>query len=669
MWTSTGSGWSDKIPSVIAAGILATVLFIMPGLSASAQVRLPRLIRDSMVLQRDAYINVWGWASARERISLQFNGHSYRTTADSNGNWLIRLAPAPAGGPYTMNISGRNKITLHDILIGDVWICSGQSNMVHQMRLHSVRYQDEIDHANYPEIRQFWIPTLTDVRGPCDDLPAGEWKSATPADVLEFSAVAYFFAKNIYQRFHIPIGLINASVGGSPVEAWTSEEGLEGFPGLERSVQRNKDTSYVNSFRHGNFGRGGAHMLQDKGLSGAQMPQDKGLTGPIPWYDPAYVPKEWRRIAIPGYWEDQGLKDLDGAVWYRKEIDVPASMAGRPAKVFLGRIVDEDFLYINGRLAGNTTYMYPQRRYAIPAGLLKPGKNLFAVRVINHSGKGGFVPDKPYSLIAGDDTIDLKGYWQYKVGEVFVSHRDWGGRGGFSAQDQPAALYNAMLAPLTRYTIKGFLWYQGESNTGRAAEYAKLQPAMIADWRHKWKEGDIPFLFVQLPGFGDYNYLPSESGWAELREAQARSLSVPNTAMAAAIDLGEWNDLHPDRKREVGDRLALAAYKLVYGASVVGSGPTCRSSATEGYKIVLHFDNTGSGLVTNDGEDPQEFAIAGADRKFVWANARIEGDKVIVWSDDVKEPKYVRYAWADDPVNPNLYNKEGLPAAPFRIGE
>jgi sialate O-acetylesterase len=344
-------------------------------------------------------------------------------------------------------------------------------------------------------------------------------------------------------------------------------------------------------------------------------------------------------------------------------------MIGRPAKVFLGRIVDADFLYINGRLIGNTTYMYPQRRYPVPAGVLKAGKNVFVVRVVNNFGKGGFVPDKPYSLIAGDDTVDLKGYWQYKVGEVFAPRRGFGGGGGFAAQDQPAALYNAMLAPVTPYTIKGFLWYQGESNTNRAAEYAKLQPAMIADWRDKWKEGELPFLFVQLPGFGDYNYLPSGSQWAELREAQARSLSVPNTAMAVAIDLGEWNDIHPDRKKDVGDRLALAAEKLVYGEKIVASGPTHRSHTTEGNKVILQFDNTGGGLVTSDGEEPQEFAIAGADKRFVWAHARIDGDKVIVWSEEVKDPKYVRYAWADDPVNPNLYNKEGLPATPFRIGE
>ncbi len=356
-------------------------------------------------------------------------------------------------------------------------------------------------------------------------------------------------------------------------------------------------------------------------------PEDKGA-GAIPWYDPAYVPKEWRQITIPGYWEDQGIKDLNGVVWYRKEIDVPASMAGKPAKVFLGRIVDADVLYINGKQVGNTTYQYPQRRYVVPAGLLKPGKNLFVVRVTNNSGKGGFVPGKPYCLFADNDTIDLKGYWQYKVGEVFVPQNWTRAAVLFLHKNQPAALYNAMVAPLINYTIKGFLWYQGEANTSHPAEYAKLQPAMIADWRIKWKEGDIPFLYVQLPGFMDMNYLPSESQWAEFREAQLKSLSIPNTAMAVAIDLGEWNDIHPDRKKEVGDRLALAAEKIAYGENIVYSEPLYQSSTINGNKIIISFSNTGSGLITNDGEEPAEFAIAGADKKFVWAKAKIEDDKV-----------------------------------------
>ncbi|MGH2565806.1 MAG: sialate O-acetylesterase, partial [Ginsengibacter sp.] len=379
-----------------------------------------------------------------------------------------------------------------------------------------------------------------------------------------------------YEKYHVPIGIINASWGGVPIETFMSEDAFKDFPSILKTVEKNKDTAYINGFsRRGGGGNGNRPRTEDKGMTQK-------------WYDPSYTPKEWRQIGIPGYWEDQGLKDLNGVVWYRREIDVPVSMTTVPAKVFLGRIVDADELYINGTKVGSTGYMYPQRRYPIPDGVLKPGKNLFVIRVTNNFGKGGFVPDKPYQLIAGNDTVDLTGYWQYKVGFLNVPHRGFGGF-GIALQNQPTALYNSMIAPLVNYNIKGFVWYQGESNSGKPDEYARLQPAMIADWRSKWKEGDIPFLFVQLPGFGDYNYLPSESQWALFREAQAKSLSVPNTAMAVTIDVGEWNDLHPDRKKPVGDRLALAAEKLAYGENIVYAGPIYQSQTIESDKIIISF--------------------------------------------------------------------------------
>jgi sialate O-acetylesterase len=607
-----------------------------------------------MVLQRDAKIKIWGWASANEKIKINFKNKKYNTTADANGNWMIILSPMKAGGPYTMNIDAGNHVVINNILIGDVWICSGQSNMVHQMELHKERYAEEIAQTNYPEIRHFWIPTIIDLQMPHNDLPTGFWKSANPQDVLQFSAVAYFFAKTIYEKYHIPIGLINASVGGTPVEAWTSEEGLKEFPAIISTIEKNKDTAFVNGINRVAF------------ANNANRPKhyDKGLTGTKPWYDTSYVPKGWHNINIPGYWEDQGIKDLDGVVWYRKEIDVPASMTGIPAKVFLGRIVDADFLYVNGVLAGNTTYQYPQRRYQLTAGVLKPGKNILVIRVINNFGKGGFVHNKPYYLAAGEQTIDLKGDWQYKVGDVFIPQQ--GGSGGISFQNQPTALYNAMVAPLINYTIKGFLWYQGEANTSKASEYEKLFPALIKDWRNLWNQSDAPFIYAQLPNFMEVNYLPSESQWAALREVQLKTLSVPNTGMAVAIDLGEWNDIHPDNKKDVGTRLALAAEKIAYGENIVYSGPVYQSSKSEGNKIIISFSNVCSGLVTNDGEDLSWFAIAGADKKFVWANAKIEGDKVVAWNDNVSNPMYVRYAWADNPDGANLYNKEGLPASPFR---
>ena len=332
--------------------------------------------------------------------------------------------------------------------------------------------------------------------------------------------------------------------------------------------------------------------------------------------------------------------------------------------------MDADELYINGKRIGNTTYLYPQRRYYVQPDVLKAGKNIFVIRVTNNAGKGGFVPDKPYCIFAGNDTVDLKGTWQYKVGQVNSPPTPLPAGVTFTppvnAQNQPTALYNAMVAPVINYTIKGFLWYQGEANTNRAEEYAKLQPAQIIDWRNKWKQPDAPFFFAQLPGFMDYNYTPSESNWAWLRESQMKSLSVPNTGMAVTIDLGEWNDIHPDNKKDVGERLALAAEKITYGENIVYSGPIYESSKVDGNKIIITLSNTGGGLITNDGEELSEFAIAGADKKFVWAKARIEGNTVVVWNEAVTNPMYVRYAWADNPVNPNLFNKEGLPASPFR---
>ncbi len=609
-----------------------------------------------MILQRDEKIRLWGWASANEKVNIRFNGKVYKTKADAAGKWITQLPATEAGGPYTIDITASNKITLREILFGDVWFCSGQSNMVHQMNIHDVTYAKDIAGANYPQIRQFWIPTLTNLQGPQNDLPAGYWKSAVGEDIRPFSAVAYFFAKKIHEKYKIPVGIINASEGGSPIDAWIGEEGLKDFSAIAATIEKNKDTAYLNSFTR----------RAPTPANRPQAPADAGLTGTTKWFDISYIPKGWHNINIPGYWEDQGLRDLNGVVWYRKAINIPSSMVGKPAKVFLGRIVDADELYINGEKVGNTTYMYPQRRYQVQAGVLKAGTNIFVIRVTNNNGKGGFVPDKPYCIFAGNDTVDLKGDWQYKVGLVNRPFTGGGFTGGINAQNQPTALYNAMVAPAINYSIKGFCWYQGESDTGRPTVYEKLMTALINNWRTKWNQGALPFLYVQLPGFQDYNYLPSESNSALLREAQLLSLHTTNTAMAVAIDLGEWNDIHPDNKKDVGERLALASMKIAYLENIVYSGPLFQSSIIEGNKISISFTNTGSGLISKDGEDLAEFAIAGADKKFVWAKAKIDGDKVIVWNNDIPEPKFVRYAWSDNPVNPNLVNKEELPASPFR---
>ena len=623
--------------------------------SVFANVRLPYLVSDGMVLQRDARVNIRGWASPGEKVTVNFNSKTYKTQTTADGDWLIQLPPMKAGGPYNLSISANNQITLHNILIGDVWFCSGQSNMVIDMERVKERYPDEIATANYTQIRNFFVSTVSDVTKLHTDLPPGKWMEANPKNVLEFGAATYFFAKQIYNKYHVPIGIINSSVGGTPIQAWISADGIKQIPQYANRLAQFQDTAFMNKA-----------MRPARPAPKPTRQSDKGLTGNKTWYDVNYVPEGWHQFWLPGYWADQGVRGLNGVVWFRKEIDVPAAMTGKPAKLTMGRIVDADQVYVNGVLSGSTAYQYPPRRYELPANLLKPGKNIIVVRLVNTAGKGGFVPDKPYNLTAGGQTIDLRGDWQYKVGQAY-NLRDIPFNGGFSAQNEPTGLYNTMVAPAINYTIKGFIWYQGEANTSKAAEYNQLLPALIADWRTKWNEGTLPFLYVQLPNFMDVQYLPSESQWAELREAQLNTLSVPNTAMAVAIDAGEWNDIHPLNKKAVGDRLAVAAENMVYGdKSVVPSGPIYKSTTVNGNQIIISFTNTGGGLIVKGGGELEQFAIAGADKKFVWAKAVIDGDKVIVSSQDVPNPMYVRYAWADNPEGANLYNKEDLPASPFR---
>lgn len=649
--------------TIQSRSIYIIFLFIFIFFQAEAKVQLPAIVGSSMVLQRNEVVKVWGWADPGEKVSVSFLKSKYTTKTEANGKWMVKLKPMEAGGPYTMEITGQNKIVLNDILIGDVWICSGQSNMTHYLGRHAERYATEIAEANQPEIRQFYVPTKAVLSGPVDDTPGLKWEAATPETVLDFTVIGYFFAKKLYDQYHVPMGIINTCVGGTIIEAWMSEEGFKKFPDILEKVKQNQDTAYVNRIN-----REASESRKTDEVPRKEI--DKGISEE--WYSPGYQPLNWKRINIPGYWEDQGVRNLDGVVWFRREIIVPQSMTGIEAVVKLGRIVNADELYINGKKVGNTTYEYPQRRYQLDVGVLKPGKNLFVVRVTNQGGKGGFVPDKPYFLLAGGDTIDLKGDWHYKVGQVTQRNRPSGG-GPFvrsiSAQGSPTGLYNAMIAPYTNYAVSGFLWYQGESNAGNPKEYAKLLPAIINDWRTHWQQGNLPFLIAQLPNYMEVDYLPTESNWAQIREVQLETaLNTPNTGLGINIDLGEWNDIHPENKKPVGVRLALLAMKINYGDNdVVSSGPVRKSARLEDNKVIITFDNVGSGLVSGNGEELAHFAIAGDDGKYEWGNAEIKNNEVVVWSDAIPNPKYVRYAWADNPDFANLFNNEGLPASPFQI--
>ncbi|WP_256011411.1 sialate O-acetylesterase [Desertivirga xinjiangensis] len=617
--------------------------------SLLAEVRLPRLISNNMILQRDQIINIWGWAKTGEKVTVRFNNKSLSAKAGSNGKWQIAFPAMKAGGPYIMQIDADNHITLSNILLGDVWVCSGQSNMELPMSRVKPKFGQVVSASANPNIRQFDVAMRYSFRAPKEDFDSGSWVEANPESVLNFTAVGYFFAKELYEKYKVPIGLIKSAVGGSPAEAWLSEKALLRYPHFLELTRRYKDSTLVDSIK-----KADAQIVNS--WNARLDKEDKGLRESPVWYSLDYKANDWELTQIPGY------KNTNGVVWFRKEIDVPVSMTGKPALLILGAIVDRDVVYVNGKFAGSTGYQYPPRRYKLPAGLLKPGKNEIVIRVISYSGRGGFVKDKEYALQAEGQSINLQGDWQYKLG--YASEPMPGG--GTTFQYQPGGLFNGMIAPLLKYSIKGVIWYQGESNTGREKEYQQLFPDVIRNWRSSWKQGEFPFLFVQLANFMEVKAQPSESEWAELREAQSMALSLPNTAMAVTIDVGEWNDIHPLDKQTVGRRLSLAAQKIAYGDNgVVYSGPTYQSDTLEGNKVVIIFDNIGSGLVAKNG-GLKGFAIAGADKRFVWAQARIEGNRVIVWNDEIRHPVAVRYAWADNPEGANLYNKEGLPASPFR---
>ncbi|HDR68080.1 MAG TPA: sialate O-acetylesterase [Bacteroidaceae bacterium] len=612
-----------------------------------------------MILQRDSEVKIRGWSAPDEAISVRFMDSTYHTTANGSGEWSVLPGKFEAGGPYTMRITASNVIEISDILFGDVWICSGQSNMELPVRRVSWVYPDEIAEFENKYIRQFEVPDTYNFNTPLDDLPYGSWKSATPEHIMDFSAVAWFFARELYETLNVPIGLINASLGGSPAEAWMSEDALKEFPRYYDEMQKFKDSALIARIMHADRTR--IRTWYEQLYRSDEGYRDKNN----PWHHGDPDLSEWVSIQVPGLWSGTDMENLAGTVWYRRTFRVHPEAAGQSATLVLGRIVDADSVYINGHFIGSTGYQYPPRRYEIPPGILKEGENTIVVRVISNGGNGGFVPGKSYEITGPFGNIDLTGTWHCRVGTVMERLA-----GETFIRWKPGGLYNAMIAPLLHYSIKGVIWYQGEANAWNPGEYNALFSSLIKNWRTAWNQGDFPFLYVQLPNFMEALNTPSESNWALLREAQLKSLSVPNTAMAVAIDLGEWNDIHPLNKKDVGRRLALAARKVAYGDdNLTHSGPIYRSMTIKGRKIILSFSDTGSGLVFRKCNGAGPFAIAGADRQFFWAKAKIRNNKVIVWNKKIPDPVAVRYAWADNPEDANLYNKEGLPASPFRTDD
>jgi len=619
-----------------------------------ADIRLPKLVSSGMVLQRDVEVKIWGWADPQEKVSVQFDKKSFNAITDKDGHWSLSLPAHSAGGPHTMTLEGKNTLVLEDIIFGDVWLASGQSNMELTLARAEPRFADEIPKIHNTLIRQFEVPDRFNFKEPQRDLEGGQWLPATQEHIRAFSAIGYFFADAIQRSEKVPVGILNASLGGSPVEAWMSEGTLKKFPDAHAEGLRFRDDKLIEEITQSDQARMNA-WFAELNSKDAGFKQDKYL-----WAEPQLDTSSWQTFQVPGYWPESGKGPVNGVFWFRKTIDLSTVQAGQEALLVLGAIVDADQVFVNGTQVGSTGYMYPPRRYKVPAGVLKPGANNITVRVTSQSGRGGFVSDKVYALQFPDSSLDLTGPWLYRQGATMPAL----GSQTF-IRWKPMGLFNGEIAPLLNYRIKGAIWYQGESNAGNGLAYRERFPAVIQDWRQHWGQGDFPFLFVQLA-----NYLPpgapaDDTGWALTREAQLQTLKLPNTAMVVSADVGEWNDIHPLDKKTVGERLAAAALNLAYGHKNVYSGPLFKSAKIQGKKMVLSFEHTGGGLVAKDGK-LGGFTIAGADGKFHAAQAKIRKNTVVVWSDAVKAPKAVRYAWANNPENISLYNKEGFPASPFR---
>ncbi|WP_299552350.1 sialate O-acetylesterase [Seonamhaeicola sp.] len=623
-------------------------LFLLSALACSTsdnQLSISKLYNDNMVIQRNQPIRIWGKADEGARVKVQFNNGEYETTA-VKGRWLVELPEMRAGGPYEMSInSGGNSIAIKNILIGDIWVCSGQSNMEWTVK-DTKNAVIELSKANDTLIRHFKVPRSGSDK-PSSELLGGHWEVCDTSSTADFTAVGYYFTKNLRKEVDIPIGLINSSWGGSRIESWINPE-------LLNSEFRSKEEQIAIDSADTRFG----NNLKNVKKSFPQVSnKDAGIfNDEIIWSDPDLDTKDWDEIIVPSVWENAGFHGLDGVGWYRAEFDLTEEEVHETIEIGLGKIDDCDRSFVNGIEIGGYCDWESPRIYKVDPKILKVGKNNITVRVEDGGGGGGIAGEEAMLYIkTSKQTISLAGKWKFRVGAI--------------VNMSFAGMYNKMVHPLTKFPIKGVLWYQGESNANtidEASEYEHLFTELINNWRYQWHQGDFPFIFVQLASFGDTGVTPNN--WAILRDSQSKALKLKNVGQAIAIDLGEEHDIHPKNKQDVGLRLSLAAQKIAYGQNILFSGPIYKSRTVQGNKIIVEFSNIGSGLIAKNSKDNQlnEFEIARGDNVFLPAKTVIKGNSVVVWNDIIKKPKYVRYAWSDYPGTVNFYNKEGLPASPFK---
>lgn len=634
-------------------GYLTLVVAAWPAVALADVVPNPLFV-DHAVLQQGTPVPVWGTADPGEPVTVKIGPQVVKTSAGAEGKWSLRLAPLAAGGPYTLTIAGRNEIVLRDVLVGEVWLCGGQSNMERQLgprvgQQPIADWEREAAAANHPQIRHFGVAQVKSL-APRETVK-GQWEVCSPETVKQFTAVGYFFARDLHAARKVPIGLIHASWGGTPAEAWMRPAGLLPLSDFAETPAQLAELATDPD---------GARRKHEARLETWFAAVDPGSAAGRSWNAPALDTTAWKTMTVPGLWEEAGEPELNGVVWLRRTFELPPSAAGLFGELHLGKVDDVDTTWLNGVKIGATTGYDLERRYRIPPGVLEAGRNVLAVRVLDTGGGGGIWGDQPIGLHVRRGraplAVELSGPWQYRVGAQLknVPAPPVSVTGD---ADTPTVLWNGMIAPLVPYAMRGVIWYQGESNVDRARQYRTLLPALISDWRQAWGQGEFPFLFVQIA--------PHQDMSPELREAQLLAWQgTSNTAMVVTTDCGDARDIHPPRKQPVGARLALAARALAHGEAIAYSGPVFAGIKLAGGKAMLRFDHVGGGLVAKGGP-LTGFTIAGADRIFHPAVAQIRGATVVVSSRRVSRPVAVRYGWAAVPSG-NLANQAGLPASPFR---
>ena len=632
-------------------------------LPLNAKVTMPQLFQNGMVLQRNKPIPVWGKADAGEAVIVTLNKKKVETTADSDGRWRVDLPKMKAGGPFELQV---NDVTISDVLIGDVWLLSGQSNIDVTIERVYPNYTDEIDNFSLDKVRLFRVQNETSTHGVKDDIrPTSiNWKPLTKQNAWLFSAVGSFLGKRMFEKTGVAQGVIVNSWGGTPIEAWISVDSLmKDYPMLIKRLAFYQNDQYVRAQAQANneANKRWSELLDN--VDGVQA-----------YHLSTYKDDDWKTID-QNNWTWRGT----GSVWLRQHITIDKEHAGKPARLLLGTLYDQDVTFLNGKRIGSTGYQYPPRRYDIPEGLLQEGDNVIAIRFINKGGAVHFIPEKPYMLCFGDDrlsqnpmpkdVIPLSPSWKFHLGAEMPPCPG----GDVSLQNIPTTLYNAVLYPLAPYAISGIVWYQGESNVGNPRPYERYLTMMINNWRTLWQQPELPFVVVQLANYDGrqqtgmpspivYQAEPANSNWAQLREAQRQvAKKMDYVELASAIDLGETVDIHPLRKREVAERIGLCFDRTVYNNKKVRLMPEVVSTRVDGTTITLTFDQP-----LRPNAALYEFEVAGSDGRFSNAEARAEGNTIVITS-PTAQPARVRHAWKDNPQRLNAYAESGLPVGPFEL--